>query len=89
MSYALFVIKETTLLFGGHYFTYRKARDERLKTMWTTVNKLPKTNYNNVKYLIKFLSKLAEKSDINKMTPSNIAIVFGPNLLYSKDSDNE
>ena len=57
--------------------------------MWTTVNKLPKTNYNNVKYLIKFLSKLAEKSDINKMTPSNIAIVFGPNLLYSKDSDNE
>lgn len=39
------------------------------------------------RYLIKFLSKLAEKSDENKMTPSNIAIVIGPNLLWS-EGDN-
>ncbi|EPY74524.1 hypothetical protein CB1_001982001 [Camelus ferus] len=36
-------------------------------------------------YLIKFLAKLAQTSDINKMTPSNIAIVLGPNLLWAKN----
>lgn len=34
------------------------------------------------RYLIKFLSKLSEYQDINKMTPSNMAIVLGPNLLW-------
>uniref|UniRef100_A0A7N6AEM9 Rho GTPase-activating protein 17 n=1 Tax=Anabas testudineus TaxID=64144 RepID=A0A7N6AEM9_ANATE len=35
-------------------------------------------------YLVKFLAKLAQDSDVNKMTPSNIAIVLGPNLLWAK-----
>lgn len=33
---------------------------------------------------MKFLSKLAQDSEANKMTPSNIAIVLGPNLLWTK-----
>lgn len=37
------------------------------------------------RYLIKFLAKLAQTSDINKMTPSNIAIVLGPNLLWARN----
>lgn len=36
------------------------------------------------RYLVKFLSKLAHESEANKMTPSNIAIVLGPNLLWAK-----
>ncbi|KAM9345553.1 rho GTPase-activating protein 17b isoform 2-T2 [Symphorus nematophorus] len=36
------------------------------------------------KYLVKFLAKLAQDSEVNKMTPSNIAIVLGPNLLWAK-----
>ncbi|XP_005096119.2 rho GTPase-activating protein 17 [Aplysia californica] len=59
-------------------------QDQRLQTLWVVINKLPKANYNNFRYLIKFLAKLAEKSDINKMKPSNIAIVIGPNLLWSE-----
>jgi hypothetical protein len=35
------------------------------------------------RYLIKFLSKLTEYQDDNKMTPGNIAIVLGPNLLWT------
>ena len=35
------------------------------------------------RYLIKFLAKLAEKEDVNKMSPSNIAIVIGPNLIWA------
>lgn len=34
------------------------------------------------RYLIKFLSKLTEHQEMNKMTPGNIAIVLGPNLLW-------
>lgn len=38
------------------------------------------------RYLIKFLAKLAEHQEVNKMTPSNIAIVLGPNLLWTQQS---
>lgn len=41
------------------------------------------------RYLIKFLAKLAQDSDANKMTPSNIAIVLGPNLLWAKTEGSE
>ncbi|CAI9606701.1 unnamed protein product [Staurois parvus] len=36
------------------------------------------------RFLIKFLAKLAEHQEVNKMTPSNIAIVLGPNLLWAR-----
>lgn len=36
------------------------------------------------RYLVKFCARLAQDSDVNKMTPSNIAIVLGPNLLWAK-----
>ncbi|XP_069764621.1 SH3 domain-binding protein 1-like [Narcine bancroftii] len=47
--------------------------------------KLPVEFYQNLRYLIKFLAKLAEYQEVNKMTPSNIAIVLGPNLLWPKN----
>lgn len=37
------------------------------------------------RYLVKFLAKLAQDSEVNKMSPSNIAIVLGPNLLWAKN----
>lgn len=44
----------------------------------------PCTFYFPYRYLVKFLARLAQESDVNKMTPSNIAIVLGPNLLWAK-----
>lgn len=38
---------------------------------------------NSHRYLIKFLAKLSEYQDANKMTPGNMAIVLGPNLLWT------
>ncbi|GAA6091014.1 rho GTPase-activating protein 17b isoform X1 [Tachysurus ichikawai] len=58
--------------------------DKRLQALWVTCDSLPKANKANLKYLVKFLAKLAQESDVNKMTPSNIAIVLGPNLLWAK-----
>ncbi|XP_033739440.1 rho GTPase-activating protein 44-like isoform X2 [Pecten maximus] len=62
-------------------------QDQRLQALWTSIHNLPEHNYNNFRYLIKFLALLASKSDVNKMTASNIAIVIGPNLLWS-EGDN-
>ncbi|XP_041072951.1 rho GTPase-activating protein 44 isoform X4 [Carcharodon carcharias] len=57
--------------------------DKRLQALWNACEKLPKANYNNFRYLIKFLAKLTEYQDANKMTPGNMAIVLGPNLLWT------
>ncbi|XP_064151799.1 rho GTPase-activating protein 17 isoform X10 [Loxodonta africana] len=59
-------------------------QDKKLQDLWRTCQKLPPPNFVNFRYLIKFLAKLAQTSDVNKMTPSNIAIVLGPNLLWAK-----
>ncbi|XP_042336690.1 rho GTPase-activating protein 17 isoform X3 [Sceloporus undulatus] len=60
-------------------------QDKKLQDLWRICQKLPKHNLANFRYLIKFLAKLAQYSDLNKMTPSNIAIVLGPNLLWAKN----
>ncbi|KAM3859740.1 rho GTPase-activating protein 17a [Diretmus argenteus] len=58
--------------------------DKRLQALWVVCDQLPKSNKANLRYLVKFLAKLAQDSEVNKMTPSNIAIVLGPNLLWTK-----
>uniref|UniRef100_A0A8K9WNB8 Rho-GAP domain-containing protein n=1 Tax=Oncorhynchus mykiss TaxID=8022 RepID=A0A8K9WNB8_ONCMY len=40
------------------------------------------------KYLIKFLAKLGDYQDSNKMTPGNMAIVLGPNLLWTHSNES-
>uniref|UniRef100_A0A8D1P8L6 Rho GTPase activating protein 44 n=1 Tax=Sus scrofa TaxID=9823 RepID=A0A8D1P8L6_PIG len=65
-----------------------QEQDKRLQALWNACEKLPRANHNNIRYLIKFLSKLSEYQDINKMTPSNMAIVLGPNLLWPQAEGN-
>uniref|UniRef100_A0A671T3Q8 Rho GTPase-activating protein 44 n=1 Tax=Sinocyclocheilus anshuiensis TaxID=1608454 RepID=A0A671T3Q8_9TELE len=62
--------------------------DKRLQALLCTFEKLPADNLNNFRYLIKFLAKLTEHQDANKMTPGNIAIVLGPNLLWTHSDGN-
>ncbi|XP_067285236.1 SH3 domain-binding protein 1 isoform X2 [Pseudorasbora parva] len=61
-----------------------KETDDKLKQLRTVLQKLPNENYNNLRYLVQFLSHLSEQRAINRMTPSNIAIVLGPNLLWPR-----
>ncbi|XP_062589781.1 rho GTPase-activating protein 17-like isoform X6 [Saccostrea cucullata] len=77
----------TTQLYPDFIQAAKLPQEQKLQQLWAAIRKLPEQNYNNFRYLIKFLAKLAEKSDENKMTPSNIAIVIGPNLLWS-EGDN-
>lgn len=40
-----------------------------------------------LRYLIKFLGKLSENSEVNKMSASNIAIVIAPNVIWSLEDE--
>ncbi|KAM6092867.1 SH3 domain-binding protein 1 [Theristicus caerulescens] len=66
-----------------------KDIDGRIQSLQDTCSRLPRESYNNLRYLIKFLAKLAEHQELNKMTPSNIAIVLGPNLLWTQQSTDD
>ncbi|XP_062308470.1 rho GTPase-activating protein 17b isoform X1 [Osmerus eperlanus] len=59
--------------------------DKRLQALWVICDSMPKNHKANLRYLVKFLAKLAQDSEVNKMSPSNIAIVLGPNLLWAKN----
>jgi hypothetical protein len=51
------------------------------------IQKLPTPQHDNLRYLVKFLHRLSQFHDYNKMTPSNLAIVIGPNLLWPPNDD--
>lgn len=66
------------------------ANDQQRKAaILNIINKLPEANYNNLKYLLKFLSYLSEKNQHNKMSTSNIAIVMAPNLLWQQNENDK
>lgn len=48
------------------------------------LQRLPEDNYILLKYIVEFLVKVIERSDLNKMNASNLAILFGPNLVWSQ-----
>lgn len=58
-----------------------EARQQALKHV---IEKLPQANFDNLRYLIKFLSVLSRNQEVNKMTSQNIAIVIAPNLIWSQ-----
>ncbi|XP_074512631.1 rho GTPase-activating protein 44 isoform X8 [Sebastes fasciatus] len=62
--------------------------DKRLQALMAVCEKLPTDNLNNFRYLTKFLAKLSDYQDSNKMTPGNMAIVLGPNLLWTHTEPN-
>jgi hypothetical protein len=62
-----------------------EARQQALKHV---IDKLPQANFDNLRYLIKFLSVLCRNQDVNKMTPQNIAIVIAPNLIWSQAEES-
>ncbi|KAL6039475.1 hypothetical protein STEG23_034291, partial [Scotinomys teguina] len=66
-----------------------KESGARLEALRDVCSRLPQENFNNLRYLMKFLALLAEEQEVNKMTPSNIAIVLGPNLLWPPEKEGD
>ncbi|UJR10897.1 hypothetical protein I4U23_015085 [Adineta vaga] len=61
------------------------TEEARIQRIGELIHQLPKVNYDNLCYLIRFLSDVAEHSSENKMTASNLGICIGCSLLYAKD----
>ncbi|CAF0734259.1 unnamed protein product [Didymodactylos carnosus] len=59
---------------------------QRLQRIKDVLGQLPKPNYDNLCYVVRFLSRVEEHSSENKMTASNLAICIGCNLLYPSTS---
>lgn len=53
---------------------------EKLATLSELVERLPQANATLLKYLISFLIRIIDHSDVNKMTVRNVGIVFSPTL---------
>uniref|UniRef100_A0A7N8WHZ0 Rho GTPase activating protein 45b n=1 Tax=Mastacembelus armatus TaxID=205130 RepID=A0A7N8WHZ0_9TELE len=45
------------------------------------LKELPKANLSTLRYIIRHLRRIAELEEDNKMSPSNLGIVFGPSLM--------
>eukprot|EP01114_Cavostelium_apophysatum_P010623 TRINITY_DN2457_c0_g3_i1.p1 TRINITY_DN2457_c0_g3~~TRINITY_DN2457_c0_g3_i1.p1 ORF type:complete len:1191 (-),score=436.75 TRINITY_DN2457_c0_g3_i1:57-3629(-) len=60
---------------------------KKLEYAKSVVAQLPIYNKYMLLALIHHLAKIVSLSDQNKMGPSNLSIVFGPNILYKKNAD--
>jgi len=59
----------------------------KLPQLITLINELDKANKDNLNYLLHFLTLVADRSDQNKMTSANCAMVFAPSILRKIDED--
>ncbi|KAK7944341.1 hypothetical protein WMY93_000069 [Mugilogobius chulae] len=53
------------------------------------LRQLPSANYKTLRYLIAHLHKVTEQAEENKMTASNLGIIFGPTLVKPRQADAE
>ncbi|XP_014739952.1 PREDICTED: rho GTPase-activating protein 29 isoform X3 [Sturnus vulgaris] len=51
------------------------------------LKQLPGPNYNTLQYLIGHLHRVTEQCDENKMSASNLGIIFGPTLIRPRQTD--
>ncbi|XP_047444537.1 rho GTPase-activating protein 29-like isoform X2 [Mugil cephalus] len=53
------------------------------------LRQLPAANYRTLRYLIAHLNRVTEQAEENKMTASNLGIIFGPTLVKPRQADAE
>ncbi|KAN0011955.1 hypothetical protein ACTFIU_000174 [Dictyostelium citrinum] len=66
-----------------------KDKNSKISFIKSLLSALPKENYDLLQILLKFLHTIQLHSSINKMTSSNLAIVFSPTLLRPKEESLE
>lgn len=61
--------------------------DARLQLISGVIRKLPETCRANLAHIVKFLHKLTDHKDRNKMTSSNLAIAIAPSIMWTKPKE--
>lgn len=82
-------LPEPLLTFGlySHIVSFQSVEEvNRVDVVRKTLQNLPEENYHVLRLLTAFLVQVSAHSDRNKMTNTNLAVVFGPNLLWAKDA---
>uniref|UniRef100_A0A8C6ZH86 Rho GTPase activating protein 1 n=1 Tax=Nothoprocta perdicaria TaxID=30464 RepID=A0A8C6ZH86_NOTPE len=71
----------------SHVVSFQTVEEvNRVDVVRKILQTLPEENYQVLRFLTAFLVQVSANSDQNKMTNTNLAIVFGPNLLWAKDA---
>ena len=91
-AYFRSISKESPLIpkeFYTQVFNLSIVQDEEegIKKLYEITHSFPPSNLYTLAYLMNFLNKIAENSEVNKMTASNLAICFAPNLVYINPKD--
>lgn len=58
----------------------------KAETIRNMLMSLTEESYASLRFLVQFLAQVSANSDVNKMTNPNLAVVFGPNLLWGQDA---
>uniref|UniRef100_A0A8C4IVI2 Rho GTPase-activating protein 29 n=1 Tax=Dicentrarchus labrax TaxID=13489 RepID=A0A8C4IVI2_DICLA len=53
------------------------------------LHQLPTANYRTLRFLLAHLNRVTEQAEENKMTASNLGIIFGPTLVKPRQTDAE
>jgi len=53
------------------------------------ISKIPSPNREVLKTLIGLFNELVNHTDVNKMTPTNLGVVFGPNIFQNSKSESD
>ncbi|XP_042834442.1 unconventional myosin-IXb isoform X1 [Panthera tigris] len=64
------------------------GKQEQLAAIYTVLEHLPEANHNSLERLIFHLVKVALLEDVNRMSPSALAIIFAPCLLRCPDNSD-
>lgn len=71
------------------YFTDLPVRKERVSRFCDIVGQLARSNRATLSFLLKHLLKVSKYSEFNRMQIPNLAIVFGPTLMWpAQESTN-
>lgn len=64
----------------------KRPAETQISDLHNIVSQLPAENLCSIIPLFRFLHNVTLRKEENKMTPSNIATVLAPNVLYSRDT---
>ncbi|TMS14341.1 Oligophrenin-1 [Larimichthys crocea] len=89
LKFYLRSLSEPLMTYGLHRDLMCAAKsdslDSRLSEIHSLTYKLPEKNREMLEMLIKHLVNVCSHSEDNLMTPSNMAVIFGPTLMRAKE----
>lgn len=84
-----FALFDDFVAFAEKIKGHKQIENVPIAELQELLKRLPEGHYSTVQYLMRFLRDLSKHVEKTKMASSNLALVFGPNLLRSKEVTSE